>query len=260
MLEAEAAIRLSVFLAVLLLLLLLERRIPWAVPRPLGAKRWPHHLGLVAAGTLLVRWLLPASVVGAALWAEAEGIGLLRWLDLPLWLSLPLSVVLLDVLIYLQHRIFHAVPLLWRLHRVHHADPELDATTGVRFHPLEILLSALFKMAAAILLGLPPEAVLVFEVLLNASSLFEHAAISLPPRLDAALRLLIVTPSLHRIHHSERREETDSNFGFCLSLWDRWLGTLREEPQGELKLGVGAFASAEDQRLDRLLWQPLRRG
>ena len=259
MLEAEATIRLSVFLAVLAGMILLERALPWRVARPLGMWRWPHNLGLVVLGSVLVRLVVPAAAMGAAFWAEARGIGLFHWLALPGWVAVPIAVVLLDFLIYLQHRVFHAIPWLWRLHRVHHADTEMDATTGLRFHPLEILLSVFIKMAAAVVLGIPPEAMLIFEVLLNASSMFEHAAITLPPRLDSALRQVIVTPSLHRIHHSERRHETDSNFGFNLSLWDRWLGTLRSQPDGPITLGIGAYNAARDQRIDQLVAQPFRR-
>jgi sterol desaturase/sphingolipid hydroxylase (fatty acid hydroxylase superfamily) len=222
----------------------------------MGRRRWVHNLGLLAVGSVLVRLLVPAAAMGAAFWAQSRGFGLLAALDLPLWAGIVLTVVLLDLLIYFQHRVFHAVPFLWRLHRVHHADTEMDATTGLRFHPVEILLSVFIKMAAVLALGAPPEGVLLFEILLNASSMFEHAAITLPPRLDAALRRVIVTPSLHRIHHSVRREETDSNFGFNLSIWDQWFGTLRRHYQGELHLGIGAFAAPRDQRLDQLLVQP----
>jgi len=239
--------------------MLLERLLPWRQPRPLAWRRWPGNVGLAFVGTILVRAALPVAAMGTALWAEARGLGLLPALGLPGWLSVPLAVIAFDLLVYLQHRVFHAVPLLWRLHRVHHADTEMDATTGLRFHPLELLLSVFIKMAAVIALGVPPEGVLLFEVMLNASSMFEHAAITLPPRLDAALRRVIITPSLHRIHHSERLEETNSNFGFNLSLWDQWFGTLRRQHQGNLRLGIGAFGQKRDQRLDQLLVQPLRR-
>lgn len=259
MLEAEPMIRLSAFLGVLAAMILLERMLPWRVARPLGMRRWPHNLGLVVLGSVLVRLVAPAAAMGAAFWAEAQGVGLFHWLALPFWVAVPVAVVLLDFLIYLQHRVFHALPWLWRLHRVHHADTEMDATTGLRFHPLEILISVFIKMAAAVLLGIPPEAMLIFEVLLNASSMFGHAAITLPPRLDAALRRVFVTPSLHRIHHSERRHETDSNFGFNLSVWDRWLGTLRERPDGPITLGIGAYNATRDQRIDQLVVQPFRR-
>lgn len=259
MLTYEPMLRLGAFLAILALLLLAEMLAPWRVARPLGPRRWSHHFGLLMLGALLARLLVPAGAMGAAFWAQSRGLGLLPMLDLPLWAAMAVSVVLLDLLIYLQHRLFHAVPLLWRLHRVHHADTEMDATTGLRFHPLELLLSVFIKMAAVVALGAPPEGVLLFEIILNASSMFEHAAITLPPRLDAALRRVIITPSLHRIHHSERLEETNSNFGFNLSLWDHWFGTLRRHHQGALRLGIGRYGQKRDQRLDQLLLQPLRR-
>lgn len=258
MLTNEPALRLGAFLGILALLLLAERLLPWRVARPLGARRWLSNIGLLAIGSVLVRLVVPAAAMGAAFWAQQRELGLFPVLGLPLWASIPITVVLLDLLIYFQHRLFHAVPALWRLHRVHHADTEMDATTGLRFHPVEILLSVFIKMGAAVALGAPPEGILLFEILLNASSMFEHAAITLPPRLDAALRRVIITPSLHRIHHSERREETDSNFGFNLSLWDQWFGTLRREHQGALRLGIGAYGQARDQRLDQLLLQPVR--
>ncbi len=258
MLAHEPALRLTAFLGILAVLLLAERLVPWRVARPLGARRWFANIGLLALSSVAVRLLVPVAAIGAAIWAQGRDIGLFPMIGLPGWAAIPLTVVLLDLLIYFQHRVFHAVPWLWRLHRVHHADTEMDATTGLRFHPLEILLSVFIKIAAAVALGAPPEGVLLFEILLNASSMFEHAAITLPPRIDMALRRLIITPTLHRIHHSERREETDSNFGFNLSIWDQWFGTLRRDYQGELHLGIGAFGTPRDQRLDQLLIQPVR--
>src|SRR4051794_18625290 len=191
MLPHEPTIRLGVFLGVLLVLLAFERLVTWGHARPLGLRRWPGNLGLALAGAVLVRAAVPAAAVGAAAWAEGRGLGLVPALGLPGWAAIPLSVVLLDLLIYWQHRVTHAVPLLWRLHRVHHADPELDATSALRFHPVEILLSMALKMAAVVALGAPAVAVLGFEVLLNATAMFNHAAIRLPPRLDAALRMVL---------------------------------------------------------------------
>ena len=257
-LSHEPTIRLVAFLGILAILILAERLWPWAAARPLGPRRWFGNLGLLAVGTVLIRLIVPAAAMGAAFWAESRGWGLLQGVS-P-WLAIPLTVVLLDLLIYFQHRAFHAVPWLWRLHRVHHADTELDATSGLRVHPVELLMSVFIKMAAVVALGAPPEGVLIFEVLLNASSMFEHAAIAIPARLDRALRPVIITPSLHRIHHSVRPEETNSNFGFNLSIWDRVFGTLRRDHQGPLKLGIGTFDGPGEQRLDRLLLQPLREG
>jgi len=244
------------FLAVLVFALALERRWTSGMPQPLGRRRWLPNLSLVALGALLARLLVPAGAVGAALWAETKEIGLLREAPAPLaWAA---TILLLDLAIYLQHRVFHAVPWLWRLHQVHHADPEVDATTGVRFHPLELLLSLLIKAVLAVLLGAPPEAMVAFEILLNASSVLTHADLTLPPRLERILRLVVVTPDLHRIHHSERPEEERSHYGFCLSVWDRLLGTWRGCAAEPLVLGVPGLRDAPHQRLATLLAMPFR--
>jgi len=261
MLEQEPLIRLSVFATVLVAMAVLERAFPRR-PQRLAWRRWPANLGLAALSSALLRLVAPAGAVGAALWAEAAGFGLFRWIEAPFWPAAIASVLLLDLLIYVQHRIFHAVPLLWRLHRVHHADPELDASSGLRFHPLEILLSLGIKAAAAVALGAPAEAVLAFEVLLNATALFSHANLALPGWLDRWLRLVLVTPDMHRIHHSEIARETDSDFGFCLSVWDRIFGTYVAEPQrGQLGMviGIEGLRADAEQRIDRLLVQPFRR-
>ena len=260
MLTQEPVIRLSVFAAVLVAMALLEHAFPRR-PQLLSWRRWPSNFGLVALSSLLLRLVAPAGAVGVAVWAESRGLGLLPALGAPVWAALPVAVVLLDLLIYFQHRVFHAVPVLWRLHRVHHADPELDASSGLRFHPVEILLSLAIKAAAVVTLGAPAEAVLVFEVLLNATALFNHANLAIPAWLDRPLRWALVTPDMHRVHHSEIREETDSDFGFCLSCWDRIFGTYRAEPaKGQLGMviGVEGFRADDEQRLDRLLLQPLK--
>ncbi|MFO0400778.1 MAG: sterol desaturase family protein [Alphaproteobacteria bacterium] len=260
MLAFETMIRLSASIGVLSIMLILQHAFPRRAQR-LAWRRWPSNFGLVVISSLLVRLLIPTAAISVALYAEAQGLGLLRWLGVNEIIGGILAVLLLDMLIYFQHRVFHAVPALWRLHRVHHADPELDASSGLRFHPVEILLSMAIKMAAVVALGAPAEAVLVFEVLLNATSLFNHANLALPAWLDGALRLVLVTPDMHRVHHSEVREETDSDFGFCLSCWDRLFGTYRAEPaagQLGMVIGVVEFRADQEQRLDRLLTQPLR--
>ncbi|MBP0466164.1 sterol desaturase family protein [Roseomonas sp. PWR1] len=262
MLAQEPLIRLSVFAAVLLAMVALEHAFPRR-PQRLSWRRWPSNLGLVALSSLLLRLLAPAGAVGVALWAESQGLGLFRWIDAPFWVAAPVAVLLLDLLIYFQHRVFHAVPALWRLHRVHHADPELDASSGLRFHPVEILLSLAIKAVAVTLLGAPAEAVLVFEVLLNATALFNHANLALPAWVDRPLRWLLVTPDMHRVHHSEIERETNSDFGFCLSSWDRIFGTYIAEPEkGQLGMviGIEGYRADEQQRLDRLLVQPFRPG
>ncbi|MDP5291733.1 sterol desaturase family protein [Oceanimonas sp. CHS3-5] len=260
--EFEPWLRLGSFAGLLLLFLLWEQAAPRRPRQQKRWRRWLRHLALAGFNTLLVRALFPLAAVGAALLATSRGWGLLPWLNLPGWLALVLTVLILDFIIYWQHRLFHRVPLLWRLHRMHHTDTELDVTTGVRFHPLEILLSMTIKLASVMLLGASPLAVLVFEVLLNATSLFNHANIYLPPRLDALVRRLLVTPDMHRVHHSVYPKETDSNFGFNLSCWDRWLGTYRAQPRdGHLgmRLGLKEFRTPVDRTLLKLLIQPFRR-
>jgi sterol desaturase/sphingolipid hydroxylase (fatty acid hydroxylase superfamily) len=260
MLAQEPIIRLSVFAVVLLAMAVLEHAFPRR-PQRLSWRRWPSNLGLVAISSVMLRLVAPAGAVGVAFWAEAQGLGLFRWLDVPFWAAAPAAVLLLDMLIYFQHRVFHAVPALWRLHRVHHADPELDASSGLRFHPVEILLSLAIKAVAVVVLGAPAEAVLVFEVLLNATALFNHANLALPRWLDGPLRLVLVTPDMHRVHHSEIARETNSDFGFCLSCWDRMFGTYIAEPsKGHLGMviGIEGYRADAEQRLDRLLLQPIK--
>ncbi|WP_431269254.1 sterol desaturase family protein [Dankookia sp. P2] len=211
--------------------------------------------------TLVVRVLFPAGAVGMAMLAQAKGWGALNVLQAPGWVVVPLSVLVLDLAIYAQHVAFHHVPVLWRLHRMHHADLEFDVTTGVRFHPVEIVLSMLIKSAVVIALGVPPLAVLALEVLLNATSMFNHGNIHLPGRLDRVLRWL-VTPEMHRVHHSVLRRETHSNFGFNLPWWDRLFGTYRAQPKAGhqgLTIDIDRFRESRERRLDRMLLQPLRR-
>jgi sterol desaturase/sphingolipid hydroxylase (fatty acid hydroxylase superfamily) len=180
---------------------------------------------------------------------------------LPWGLATLLSVLLLDLAIYAQHVLFHAVPVLWRLHRMHHADLDIDVTTGVRFHPAEIVLSMLIKLAVVGLIGAPGAAVLIFEVLLNATSMFNHSNVAMPPAVDRIVRLLVVTPDMHRVHHSIERRETNSNFGFNFPWWDRLFGTYRPQPeQGHegMTIGIEIFRDPAELRLDRMLLQPLR--
>lgn len=227
----EPAVRLAGFAGVLAAMALWELAAPRrALLR--GRRRWWTNLGLSAAGTLLIRFALPTLAVGIAIWAATENVGLFNRLDLPLLLSIPLTIIALDLLIYAQHVAFHRFSIFWRLHRVHHADPDIDTTTGVRFHPLEIFVSMLIKMAAVAALGAPAVAVLVFEVLLNGTTMFNHGNVRLGEAVDRALRLVIVTPDMHRVHHSVERDEHDSNFGFNLSIWDRLFGTYRASPRG----------------------------
>lgn len=257
----EAAIRLGAFLGIFALLAILEALAPRrarAHPRPL---RWTGNLGVVVLNTVLVRLLFPVAAVGLALAGERHGWGLLNNLDLPRWLAVLLAVVVLDFIIYLQHVMFHAVPLLWRLHRMHHADLDLDVTSGARFHPVEILISMVIKMAAVVALGPPAVAVVIFEVLLNATAMFNHSNLSIPGPVDRLLRLVVVTPDMHRVHHSVVPDETNSNFGFNAPWWDRLFGTYRAQPaagHAGMTIGIEEFRSSRDLWLDRMLLQPLK--
>jgi len=262
--ENETAIRLAVFLVVLAVLASLERLVPrrsLVQPRP---RRWLTNLGLVVIDTLIVRLLgliLPVLAVAAAVDAGHLGIGLFNWLDWPRWVELALAVVILDLAIWLQHLITHKVPLFWRFHRVHHADRDFDVTTALRFHPAEIAASAMFKVGLVYFLGPSAMAVVLFEVLLNATAMFNHANLALPLWLDRALRLVLVTPDMHRVHHSARRDEHDSNYGFSLSVWDRIFGTYKAQPAaGHDGMVVGLeWQDDKPTRLAWALWLPFRR-
>jgi len=257
----EPAIRLGAFLGVLLVVAACEARAPRRERTVSRRARWPHNLGIGALNTLIVRGALPLTTVGLAALAEERGWGLFHSRgSLPGWLIVLLSVALLDLAIYLQHVLFHAVPVLWRLHRVHHADLDFDVTTGVRFHPVEILLSMLYKFALIVALGSPAVAVMIFEVLLNAGSMFNHANLRLPAPADRVLRRLVVTPDMHRVHHSASPVETNSNFGFTFPWWDRLCGTYRAQPAAghdAMTIGIKEFRDPRCLRLDQLLIQPL---
>ena len=257
--SSECLIRLGSFAGVLMLMALLETLAPRRHAPGGKTRRWANHLSLAAINTLAARLLLPLSAMIAALVAEERGWGLLHIVSIPEWLAIVIAVVALDLAIYGQHVLFHAVPALWRLHLVHHADRELDATTGLRFHTLEILLSLLIKSAAVIVLGASAVAVLIFEVLLNATSLFNHANVNLPGWLDQLLRLFLVTPDMHRVHHSVYKPETDSNFGFNLPWWDYLFGTYRAqpmEPHTQMRLGLFQFLDAPVGKLWWILAAP----
>lgn len=257
--QHEPTIRLGVFTLVFAVMALWE----WVSPRrarsvPRSA-RWPSNLGLLAVNAMVARVVVPMAAVGVASAVEARGGGLLPLLGLPGWAQFLVALVVLDLVIYLQHVLFHASPMLWRLHRMHHADTDVDATNGLRFHTLEILLSMLLKMAVVWMLGPPAAAVVVFEVLLNALAVFNHSNVALPAGVERRLRLLVVTPDMHRVHHSWHAEEHNSNYGFNLTLWDRLFRTYRAEPkdghQG-MTLGLPEFRAPEWRRLDRMLVQP----
>lgn len=255
-------IRLSFFLSTLVLCGLWE----WFAPRKALTQskwqRWLNNLGLIGFNSLCLSLLMPLLAIETAIWAQGSHVGLFNWLSLPTWLAIVIAIVLLDLMIYLQHVFFHHNRWLWRLHRMHHADQDIDVTTGARFHPIEILMSMWIKIAVIVALGISPLAVLMFEVILNVSAMFNHSNAKLPIRLDKWLRTGIVTPDMHRVHHSVIVKETHSNFGFFLSIWDRLFRTYRAQPQlghDNVKIGIPEFQSPREQWLDKMLTQPFRK-
>ena len=260
LLTHEATLRGTAFVVLLAGLGLAETFAPRRRPSVPRGFRWLHNLGLIAVDTLVLRLRSPLLLVEFSLLAQERGLGLLNQLDLPGWARIVVALPLLDLAIYWQHRVFHAVPLFWRLHMVHHADPDIDVTTGVRFHPVEMVLSLLIKMAVVAALGAPPAAVVIFEVLLNATSMFSHANLNLPPAVDRIVRWLTVTPDMHRIHHSVRPYETNSNFGFNHPWWDRLFGSYRDQPEEGhegMTIGLSQFLERKRQSLPWMLALPL---
>lgn len=224
--------------------------------------RWSNNIGIMVLDALLLRFLFPVLAVGLATIAELYSWGLLNLISMPSWIAFVIALLVMDLIIYLQHVMFHAVPNLWRLHRMHHADLEFDVTTGIRFHPIEIALSMGIKLATILVLGPAALAVMVFEILLNATALFNHSNAKIPLQVDKILRWLVVTPDMHRVHHSTIPCETNSNFGFNLPWWDRLLGTYRDQPRDghmEMTIGIEQFRTQKDLRLDQMLIQPLRK-
>lgn len=257
--EYEAAIRLAVFLGLFALLASVEAlapRRPRSQPR---RRRWFTNWGIVVLDTLTLRLVaiaVPLLAVGAALDAGARGWGLFNRIDAPLWAEIVATILILDLAIWAQHLVTHKIPVLWRLHRVHHADIDMDVTTAIRFHPVEIALSMGLKIGLVYLLGPAAVAVILFEILLNGMAMFNHANIDLPPRVDAVLRRIVVTPDMHRVHHSVHRDEHDTNYGFSLSVWDRLFGTYRAQPRGG-HLGMETGLAWRDDRPSRLGWSLL---
>lgn len=259
MMNREIAIRLIFFFSLFVLFAVWERYNPrrqqW-IPKK---QRWFNNLSIASLDALIVRLLLPLVPVSVALLAKERGWGLFSLFDMPYLLEASLAVIALDFVIYIQHVLFHAIPLLWRFHIVHHADLDLDVTSGLRFHPIEIILSMAIKLTAVALLGAPPGAVLLFEMLLNGTSMFNHSNLFIPLNLDRILRLFVVTPDMHRVHHSVILKETDSNYGFSLPWWDRLLGTYRSQPtQGHqtMRIGLSRFLNDKRQTLRWLLVLP----
>ncbi|NCG17857.1 MAG: sterol desaturase family protein [Rhodobacterales bacterium] len=254
LIDNEPAVRLGIFFGVFGVMAtweVLAARRPLSMPK---GKRWLANMGLVAFNNVLLRLLMPTAVVGVAAYAVDSGWGLLNLVHLPIWMAVIASVVLLDMAIYFQHLVFHAVPILWRLHRVHHADRDYDVTLGTRFHPIEILLSLGIKFCLILLLGPPVVAVMLFEVSLNATAMFNHGNVRLPLALDRVLRLFVVTPDMHRVHHSVIASETHSNFGFSIPWWDRMFGTYQAQPaagHGQMTIGL---PQQQDDTHQTLLW------
>jgi sterol desaturase/sphingolipid hydroxylase (fatty acid hydroxylase superfamily) len=258
-LEHEPLIRFCFFFGILILMAAWELVAPRRPLTTSKASRWLSNLGIVVMDTLAVRLILSVQAVGLALFVEAHGWGILNNVILPPWMKIILGVLGLDLVIYLQHAMFHALPVFWRLHRMHHTDLDFDVTTGIRFHPLEILLSMGIKMAAVVVLGPSAVAVVLFEVLLNATSMFNHGNVRLPKEIDRVLRLLVVTPEMHRVHHSVVIKEYNSNFGFNFPWWDRLMGTYQAQPtRGHegMTIGLSQFRDPGRLTLPWLLIQP----
>jgi len=248
LLEHEMVLRLGAFAAAFGAMAAWESLAPRRTLREPRVRRWRTNLGVALCNVLVLRVALPTTAIGMAEVAAAQGWGLFNSLGAGGWLAVALSIIALDLVLYLQHALFHAIPVLMRLHAVHHADPDFDATTGIRFHPFEILLSMLVKYAAIVALGAPALAVLSFELLLSLSSLFSHGNVRLPEAVDGWLRRTLVTPDMHRIHHSVIEAERNSNYGFCLSIWDRLFGTYTRAPQGgqgAMRIGLDAYRDAQ---------------
>ncbi len=252
-LQHEQVIRLGFFFGVFALVALWELASPQRVLQLTRRQRWTANMGLVFLNTVILRVVFPVAAVGVAALSAERGWGVLNLVSVPYWLAVLLAVVAMDFVIWLQHVMVHAIPALWRLHRVHHADLDYDLTTGARFHPLEIMLSMGIKFATIVLLGAPALAVVVFEVLLSACAMFNHGNIRLSPTVDRVLRWFLVTPDMHRVHHSVEDDESNSNFGFNLTWWDRLFGTYAEQPRaGQQGMTIGIHGHTDPQEVDRL--------
>jgi sterol desaturase/sphingolipid hydroxylase (fatty acid hydroxylase superfamily) len=259
--DVEFLVRISAFALIFAAMALWEMAAPRRVLTVGRKPRWASNLGILLVDVVAARILVPTAAVGAALFAAGRGWGLLHLTGWRLSVTALIGFLVLDLVIYAQHVLFHKVPALWRLHRMHHADLDIDVTTGGRFHPFEILISMAIKIATVIAFGIPPVAVLLFEVVLNATSMFNHANVAMPPALDRVLRFIVVTPDMHRVHHSVLRHETDSNFGFNLPWWDRLFRTYRAQPEAGhtgMTIGLPVFRDPRELRIDRLLTQPFR--
>lgn len=257
----EAAIRIAFFLGIFSAVAIAEMIVPRRRLTTSKQRRWFANIGIIAVNTVFIRLFFSAGAVGIAIFVSDRNWGILNNISAPYWLAVILSVLFLDFVIYLQHVMFHAVPTLWRLHMMHHADMDIDVTTGTRFHPVEMFLSMLIKAAAIIVSGAPPLAVVIFEVLLNGTAMFNHGNVKLPLGLDAILRLFVVTPDMHRVHHSVLPSETNSNYGFNLPWWDRLMGTYRSQPMNghtDMTIGLKQFRNPDKLGLMDILLMPFR--
>ncbi len=250
----ETTLRLAAFAGIFSIMALIEALLPRRERRVGRARRWITNFAIILIDSLAVRLIFPVAVVGAAIWAQAAGFGLLNQIAVPPLAAGLIAILLLDFAVWLQHLVSHQVPILWRVHRMHHTDVDFDVTTALRFHPIEIVLSVGFKMAVVALLGAPPVAVFIFEVILNGMAIFNHANAKLPPWLDRWLRLVVVTPDMHRVHHSIHMRETNSNYGFNLSLWDRLFGTYTPQPRDGHDGMVIGLAETQHDGPTRLGW------
>jgi sterol desaturase/sphingolipid hydroxylase (fatty acid hydroxylase superfamily) len=252
-LEHELFVRLGFFFGIFAIMAVWEVRAPRRALTVSKTLRWVSNVGLVFLNSFILRLLFPAAATGVAIVAQQQGWGILNYYQVAFGPAVLLAVIAMDLVIYLQHVMVHAIPVLWRLHRVHHADLDYDVTTGARFHPLEIILSMLIKFATIMVLGPPVVAVVIFEVVLNATAMFNHGNVGLPHSLDRVLRWFLVTPDMHRVHHSVEDNETNSNFGFSLTWWDRLFGTYRAEPRdGQLGMTIGIHGYRDPGQVDRL--------
>ena len=257
----EGPLRLGAFASVLLVMALAEALLPRRKRNFERGRRWATNLIIAGIDTLALRLLFPIAAIGTAFAMQAKGFGLFNLTGWPAWLEGLIAFLALDFAIYVQHVASHKIPVLWRLHQVHHTDRDIDVTTAIRFHPVEIVLSMLYKMGIVALIGAPPLAVFLFEVVLNACAMFNHANLNLPRRVDALLRLVLVTPDMHRVHHSTEWRETDSNYGFNLSVWDRLFSTYVPQPRrghDGMVIGLGQYQTDEPTRLGWSLLLPFR--
>lgn len=251
---SEASTRLAIFVLLFAIMATCEYFAPRRELRPVKAKRWITNWAIVLIDSVLVRLVFKTAAVGGALWAGENNFGLFNNVTVPLWLSVIISFVALDFAVWLSHVASHKIPIFWRVHRMHHSDVDIDVTTAIRFHPIEILLSMVWKFAVVLALGAPAISVLIFEIVLNGGAMFNHSNFKLPLWLDKVLRLFIVTPDMHRVHHSAIGDETDSNYGFNLSIWDRMFNTYIDQPKlghEGMTIGLGEW---QDEKPTGLAW------